>query len=116
MGKILTLVLALLAPSLALAEPFKDQRGNWWDLPMPPAHYFERGLISRPEIHYMSEDEISEICTDAVGKAEPFGCTFPNYDQCDVYISQDLPAKFRKAVERHELAHCHGWGADHPEK
>ena len=115
MGKVLTLILALLVPSIALAEPFKDQRGNWWDLPMPPDRYFDRPYTGIIDIVPEPANEIAAFCTAAMGKAEGHACTFVAPTRCTIYVSQDLPKKFRKAVERHELAHCRGWPADHPQ-
>lgn len=115
MGKVLTLLLALLAPSLAQAATFKDQRGQWWNLPTPPAQIFDRPYAGKISTNLMSEAEIVEVCSTATGKAEPFGCSFPGPAYCYIYVSSDLPQKFRKAVEHHELAHCHGWPASHPE-
>ena len=116
MWKKLTLVFALLAPSFALAEPFEDQRGNWWDLPMPPARIFDRPYTGKLTVFKLEESNLTRICSALVDKAEPFGCSIPGPTTCTIYVSADLPKKFRKAVERHELAHCHGWPETHPEE
>jgi hypothetical protein len=113
MGKLLVVLLALLAPTLAHAATFKDQRGELWDLPMPPQRY-QTPYTDTLKLFPMSEEEISEICSEAVGKAEPFGCAFILPGECSVYVSEDLPPRFRLAVEAHERAHCAGWPADHP--
>lgn len=122
MGKLLVLVLALTAPSFALAAPYQDQHGVWWDLPLPPAHYFDREPLGNPEVRFLPEGEIMSICRQANGKAENFGCAFPPAfrtpgleQNCPVYVSEDLPKILRDAVHFHEVAHCFGWGADHPQ-
>ena len=113
MGKIVAVLLALLAPTLAHAATFTDQRDQLWDLPEPPQRY-QTPYTGTLKLFPMSEEDISEICTEATGKAEPFGCTFVLPTECSVYVSEDLPPLFRKAVETHELAHCAGWPGDHP--
>ncbi len=116
MGKILTLTLALLAPTFAHAAPFEDQHGAWWDLPLPPMHYFDEPYTGRLDIKHLPEAEILSICRQANGKAENFGCAFPTIGRCSVYVSEELPKLLREHVQIHEVAHCHGWPADHPQR
>lgn len=85
---------------------------------MPPAHWLmTRSPDQEVNIHRKPEAEVGPICSTAVGKAEPFGCSliYPLADgACDIYVSSDLPERSRRIVELHELAHCNGWPADHP--
>ena len=112
MGKLLVVLLALLAPSLAAATPMQDQHGKWWNVLIPPPHWLKKPYLGKVAVYYHSEDLILDICSDT--KAEPFGCSFPDTDECLIYIVKGLPDAFRNTVLRHETAHCHGWGADHP--
>ena len=113
MGKLLVVLLALLAPSFAAATPMQDQHGQWWDVLIPHSEWLDRPLPGPVEVFYLETNRVDSICSSATGHAEQFGCTFPRADRCEIYIAKELPKPFRDIVQLHEDAHCRGWGADH---
>jgi hypothetical protein len=120
MRRLLALVVVLLAPGLAVAAnypPAQDQRGERWIITKPPARYLSGTYEGELTFVYRSEPHIRDMCAAGGLGAEPFGCAFVDGDYyCDVYISSDLPEPMRTYVREHEMAHCRGWPADHPEE
>jgi hypothetical protein len=97
------------------AEKFTDKDGTDWYLQAPAAKWFS--MPAPPvTVEYLSRSQTFKFCQFVVGKAGEVGCATVYPHQCSVWIAEDLPKPFRDAVERHELAHCHGWPADHPEE
>src|SRR3990167_10797942 len=99
MGKLLVVLLALLAPSFAAAAPMQDQHGQWWDVLIPPFGWFDKPYLNgkKPKVIFLPEARLMGFCSAAIGRAEPFGCSDPfNYaTECPIYISADLPKPFR---------------------
>ena len=109
MGKLLTLTLALLIPSVAAATPYQDQHGEWWDIPMPAWHWSLDGpdLSGQIEAFYLPQDEVIEICSEALGKMEDFGCALVWPDRCEIYITKELPEQTRDAVRSLGVDHLY---------
>jgi hypothetical protein len=114
MRALLAAILAVATPALAGAEVLQDQRGNWWDLPTPPARYFQIPYSGQIEVLYWSEEGVIATCSGATGKYEGFACTFPGPTSCRIIISNEAPKRLQQALLHHETAHCHGWPGDHP--
>ncbi len=110
---IAALVLLVAAPAEGAAV--KDQRGKYWEVTQPPPRWFNEPLLGEVVIFYKTQEYVTGMCSGIVGKFEDFGCAaiYPGW-QCQIYLSEELPDETIAAIQRHELAHCHGWPADHP--
>ena len=42
-------------------------------------------------------------------------CSWVLRGKCYIVIPRNGPVRYLKAYHRHELAHCNGWPADHPD-
>jgi hypothetical protein len=114
--RILIAALALIATP-ALAFDF-DQNGVPYRLIDPPAKWLETPPKGRETVTFMAASRLKVFCTSMTGKAEDMGCAVPINgplgSSCQVAVSEVLEPDLRQAVLNHELAHCRGWGADHP--
>ena len=104
----------VLAQTAAVASVHTDHRGDKWVLIDPPAAWFDVKFHGSIEIFLNDQEEIESICSESVGKAERFGCSLVSPTECFIYIAEEIPGPFRRAITQHELAHCNGWPADHP--
>jgi hypothetical protein len=83
----------------------------------PPAIYRDVKQFRRIEDRIMPADDVARICWEraikyhfslpAVGHVF-LGCSLWWPDRCEIVRIN------RNDVRDHELAHCAGWGADHP--
>lgn len=115
MRLILAAVLFLSSLASAGAKSFEDKDGSWWILISPPARYSQAAYPHEVRVHYLPRARVVDECYYLTSKAGQIGCADKWPEACDIYVAEDLPGPFRDAVHLHELAHCHGWPADHPE-
>src|SRR6266436_5192659 len=85
---------------------------------MPPAQYDHPPKIPVIE-HVLTSDRVDRACQanhalGPDGRAAPpgyrfYGCSHVTAKSCEVWRIDDA------TVRRHEIAHCAGWPADHPD-
>lgn len=80
----------------------------------PPARYMHeyKGNLT---VYTVSEGEAHRVCSQLFGESPTTfypnmrGCANGDAQQCTVVVTANKPHVFR-----HEVAHCNGWPADHP--
>lgn len=120
----ITLLAAMIAPSIAYATTLPDKDGMRWTIIDPPAKYLREiprlNALKLPdygssvELYEMPQAELKDMCSFWAAKSEQLGCSFPQADPCQVYVNSDVPLLYRQRIIQHEVAHCMGWPADHP--
>lgn len=91
------------------------QKGVTYTIAVPSPEWFQKPLVEKPIIKDETPERVDLFCTAMSGKREPIACTriLPGW-ACEITINEALPKKLYKVVLHHEMAHCHGWPADHP--
>ena len=116
MRLILALLVALTTwaatQTAAVAGSFKDWDGNLYTIDEPSYRWLAMPG-PKPVVRALPRFFAVERCRLVTGKADTFGCAKVGPNSCEITIIDELPAQFRAAVLKHELAHCNGWGADH---
>lgn len=119
--KILAILIALLFPHAAAADVFVVDGREWMTLEIPQK-WRDAPLTKRYSVVEYPADRVREICTRAVGYEERFACVFVYEatesgmpERCSIYIAAGLPPAMYDDALEHELAHCKGWPADHPQ-
>jgi hypothetical protein len=109
--------LALATITIALADPASAASVRYLAI-MPPAQY-DVPYTGTLRIWRVAsgKDLLTYYCPTAntrVGCAHPW----PKFNSCDIYIVNDILIKAHNTifsvVLRHELGHCNGWPAAHP--
>ena len=75
-------------------------------LAAPPARYDHRytGLL---DVYHVKQSEVAKRC-----KINVFSCAVrtEGFPSCKIYLSTRIRKHSLKAIMRHEIAHCNGWG------
>ena len=80
----------------------------------PPARYLDQPYSGKVDMRIIPPAAVENVCTDGTGRFENVACTQPMETYCLILIADNLSPELTEAVKIHELAHCSGWGADHP--
>jgi len=90
----------------------------------PPAR-FDHAYVGKLTVVYLPQVQVVTACAklfakykvSATSSLAQRGCSAITSDTSCTVISIDGPYQLAtpKAVLRHELGHCNGWGPDHPE-
>lgn len=116
MRLVYVLVAALfVSPAGYAGDTFAFDYNGWQQVIMPPDHWFDRPLIAPVSIFPVDAETTVSDCGFLGVKFETLACAsvIDGY-YCRITINQELPANAYAAVLRHEMAHCHGWSANHP--
>ncbi|MER9776800.1 hypothetical protein [Mesorhizobium sp. M0220] len=115
--RFLLLVVLSLSPSLALA----GKNDSEWN---PPAR-FDHVYVGKLTVHYLPQNQVVMACAKLfaeykVAAKSSFtqrGCAaITSKTSCTVIVVDKIYALATpKAVLRHEIAHCNGWAASHPD-
>ena len=89
----------------------------WADAPPPPARY-DHPFTAQLSIRTVATlSEANELCKQWGPRKVACSSGVLN-SHCHIIIAQDSALRAigftRKASLRHEIAHCNGWGSDHP--
>jgi hypothetical protein len=106
MGRLLSL-LAIGIVSLILPV---DTASSQERPPLIPPKRFDHPFKGKLVEHRGDIQEVQMWCATMYGKPFPYlveGCALPMGTRCEVAFT-------RKAVRRHEIAHCNGWPEHHP--
>lgn len=106
MKRVIVAAFFALIPSLAFADN------------MPPPEYDSGPFKKPPHLYLLPEKELMDKCNGysrANGRAENIACTKLTPTECSVYVNKVLPDGWFPGVWRHELGHCRGWPASHPD-
>lgn len=113
--------LLILAALLVASPAFAGRNVAEWN---PPARY-DHAFTGKLTVHYLSQKQVVKACSRLFAKynvAERAaltakGCAATTSKGACTVILIDRPYKgvTPKAVLRHELGHCNGWQAHHPD-
>lgn len=83
---------------------------------IPPAEY-DHPYAGELTIHKIDRANVWAECSQ--NGAQPMrkdaaGCAFVGDGECTIYLAMRTQRAPVKAILRHEIAHCNGWAADHP--
>jgi len=79
----------------------------------PPAKY-NHPYAGPVDERVMAVAEVRALCT-SVGASGPFvACAWVSDGVCHIVLPNDEPAPV-STYRRHEIAHCNGWPANHPQ-
>jgi hypothetical protein len=85
----------------------------------PPAIY-DHGYHGRLEVRRGTLAEVEHYCHTQHGIVSAYralGCAKVFHNHCFVMIpvvGGKVTAQLQADIRRHEIAHCNGWGGDHP--
>ena len=91
------------------------------DIPLPPAvydHGYRGALIARRG----TPAQVEYFCHTLQGVVSPYralGCAKVTADRCVIMITRvggHITAHVHAQLRRHELGHCNGWPANHPNR
>jgi hypothetical protein len=107
-------LLAVLATSATLAIPSGASAS-----PLEPPERFDHPYPGDVQINLMDSRFVGKECREwGAGKSpsDAVGCAWVADDgTCVVVIAKRTKKAPIEAIIRHEIAHCNGWPADHPE-
>lgn len=117
-----TVFLALLFANLAVANTAMAGKSDpEWN---PPARY-DRAYTGKLTVRYLPQKQVVSACADLFAKYKVAAKSFPNQRGCAaitsktsctvIVIDKTFALATPKAVVRHEVGHCAGWPADHPD-
>ena len=106
-------IIFLLTAQPVFAGEYQDNHGQWWKTIDPDESWFSKPLLWKPRVRYLPEAHVYRVCEMATKLAKQAGCAIPLGTFIDIFIIKELPKTYRDNVLRHEMAHAHGWGADH---
>lgn len=114
------LAAALAAVFTMTISAHADRDGAFWD---PPKRY-QKIFVGQLEIAYLPPEEVAIACAYLMQDFKDFpdaefrGCAklTERPRKCVVFLI-DRPAygTTPRAVRRHEMGHCNGWPANHPD-
>jgi hypothetical protein len=90
------------------------------DIPPPPKVY-DRPYEGRLQMRYGTLAEVAYVCHTMEGVVSAYralGCAKKFPRSCFVMIPRvcgTVSALMKAQIRRHEIAHCNGWGATHPQ-
>ena len=106
MGRLLSLLaIGIVSLILPVATASSQERP-----PLIPPKRFDHPFKGKLVEHLGDIQEVQMWCATMYGKPFPYlveGCALPMGTRCEVAFT-------RKAVRRHEIAHCNGWSEHHP--
>jgi hypothetical protein len=104
------------AQALAATEPYTfEWQGREYTAIVPPPHWEDRPPLGPIVINKLRGDVLESVCSNFMGFEEGMGCmVWSEGESCHVYVNRDMPELTRGIITYHEVAHCHGWPADHP--
>jgi hypothetical protein len=83
----------------------------------PPAR-FDHAYSGKLTVHRLPQKQVAKVCTKVVGAfaLNRHGCsTGDRAGRCTVWIVDRTYMRATPlSVLRHEIGHCNGWPADHP--
>ncbi|TPN03801.1 hypothetical protein FJ973_29605 [Mesorhizobium sp. B2-1-3] len=119
-GFLLTVTLLFLAMAgSAMAggdEPEGDPRGD--DAEWNPPARFDHPYTGKLTIKYLPMSRVQLVCEryKAFDDQVMYGCASWDSTSCIiVVIDHQYLNQTPQALIRHEMGHCNGWGADHPD-
>jgi len=90
----------------------------------PPAR-FDHAYSGQLTVRYLPQTKVVTACAKLFAKYKVAAKSFPNQHGCSaitsttsctvIVVDKTYALATPKAVLRHELGHCNGWAADHPE-
>lgn len=83
----------------------------------PPAR-FDHAFAGQVTIHRLPQMTIVDVCANLIGKRSfiQHGCSRLEGNLCTVWIvNKTYMDATPEAVLRHEIGHCNGWPASHPD-
>tara|TARA_R110002126_G_scaffold176360_1_gene324993 strand:+ start:805 stop:1185 length:381 start_codon:yes stop_codon:yes gene_type:complete len=115
MKKLIIAIAALLVLSAPSGATSFAMKGNMtYTFIDPDPAWFDHLRPPQLEINIGDAKYIGAICATLLGYPE-VACVQFDAVNCRVYVDRDFfPQEAIRAAILHEVAHCHGWGADHP--
>lgn len=86
--------------------------------PLEPPARFDHPFAGQLIIHKIARSNVWAECSHDGAHAmrkDAAGCAFLDGDTCTIYLATKTRRAPVAAILRHEIAHCNGWAADHPE-
>ncbi len=86
--------------------------------PLDPPARFDHEFSGNLTIYRVNRANVQAECSDggrlAVRK-DVAGCAISEGNDCTIYLAMKTRRAPIEAILRHEIAHCNGWPANHPE-
>ncbi|MGL6208720.1 MAG: hypothetical protein ACRC14_02680 [Paracoccaceae bacterium] len=83
----------------------------------PPARY-DHPYMGNLTIVEVDRDNVWAECSgdgQVEMRADAAGCAETGDGECTIWLAMKTTRAPVKAILRHEIAHCNGWPADHPD-
>src|SRR5262245_22352274 len=106
MGRLLSLLTIGMVLLILSVSPSISQEAP----PLRPPKRFDHAFTGKLVEHPGDIQEVQMWCATMYGVPFPYlveGCALPMGKRCEIAFT-------RKAVRRHEIAHCNGWPEHHP--